>query len=194
MRKKGGMELSINAIVILIIAMVVLGIGILFIRGLFAKSAEQLTTAISGQQIANPATADTPLVADREVLLSKSNPTKTVVLSVFNTGTSPAINVAVSMSNCVSGTSVIDNGKPSTPKTLDYYSFKTSPQDISANTYAGYQGIVVFSDKAKASTDNPISLESGDTIVCKLQASKESGGWGTGSADPSTTVTFTVTS
>ena len=75
---------------ILIIAMVVLGIGILFIRGLFAKSGEKLTSAISSQEIKNPATLETPIVADREVSLQRSKPTKTIVVSVFNSATSEA--------------------------------------------------------------------------------------------------------
>ncbi len=56
MMKKGGMELSINAIVILIIAMVVLGIGILFIRGMFAKAQTTTFKALSSQETTNPAT------------------------------------------------------------------------------------------------------------------------------------------
>ncbi|MBW3022492.1 hypothetical protein KY308_00105 [Candidatus Woesearchaeota archaeon] len=174
MRKKGGMELSINAIVILIIAMVVLGIAILFIRGLFAKSGEKLTTAISSQELKNPATPDTPLVADREVLISRSNPTKTIVLSVFNSATQQAKEVQVGMSDCVSSEGELGSAN---------YSLRTVKQDIAQNTYVGYQAIVSF---------DPTLLTQGDTIVCRLVANTTTANiWDT---KPSTTVTFTVTS
>lgn len=182
MNKKAGMELSINAIVILIIAMVVLGIGILFIRGLFAKSAEKLTTAISTQEIKNPATPETPVVADREILISKTNPTKTLVISVYNIDRLIAGNVTVNMSDCVSGESIIE-GTGGTPK---YYLFRTAPQDIPGNTYVGYQGIVSFN-----TSQSGLNLKQGDTIVCKLEAKRNRG---TGTSLGSTTVSLSVTS
>ena len=181
MNKKAGMELSINAIVILIIAMVVLGIGILFIRGLFAKSAEKLTTAISTQEIKNPATPETPVVADREILISKTNPTKTIVVSVYNTDRISAPNVTIGMSDCVSGESIIDGGV-----TVPYYLFRTAPQDIQGNTYVGYQGIVSFN-----TSQSGLNLKQGDTIVCKLEAKRNRG---TGTSLGSTTVSLSVTS
>jgi hypothetical protein len=177
MRKKGGMELSINAIVILIIAMVVLGIGILFIRNLFAKSGEKLTTAISSQEIKNPATPETPLVADREVNIQMSKPTKTIILSVFNPSVNTASGVNVSMSNCVAGISTLKNDASG-------YSFKTALQDIPANRYVGYQAIVTF---------NASQLSTDDTIVCKLMAF-ETGATKYWTTNATTTVQFTVTS
>lgn len=184
MRKKGGMQLSINAIVILIIAMVVLGIGILFIRGMFGKSSERLTTAISSQDIQNPATPDKPLVADKEVLLPKSNPTKTITMSVYNIAKDEAVDVTVNMSNCVAGQSTINSS------TEEYWTLKTAPQDIASNSYVGYQAVAVFEGSG-------LELVQGDTIVCKLEASGTKSGttgddaWAT---NPSTTIVFQVTS
>ncbi len=185
MRKRGGMQLSINAIVILIIAMVVLGIGILFIRGLFGKSAERLTTAISAQDIQNPATPDRPLVADKEVLLPKSNPTKTATMSVYNVAQNAVEDVTVNMSDCVAGQSTVESNAG-----IPYYSLKTAPQDIPSNAYVGYQAVAVFDDEGD---DNPgLQLSQGDTIVCKLEAQEGSSSeWTT---NPSTTIVFPVTS
>ncbi|MEM4337012.1 MAG: hypothetical protein QXG86_03340 [Candidatus Woesearchaeota archaeon] len=177
MNKKGGMELSINAIVILIIAMVVLGIGILFIRGLFAKSAEKLTTAISAQELKNPATPDQPIVADREVIISRTNPTKTIIISVFNAGTQTAQGVTINMSDCVTSGTTELNAEAD-------YTLKTAPQDIPKNAYVGYQAIVRFNESA--------NLAQGDTIVCKLTATpRNSNVW---DVYPSTTITFLVSS
>jgi len=175
MNKKGGMELSINAIVILIIAMVVLGIGILFIRGLFSKSAEKLTTAISSQEIANPATPDQPIAADREVLISRTNPTKTIKLSVFNVGNDIAKGIIVNMSNCVSSGASLS---------IADYSLRTSEQNIPKNSYVGYQAIVKFNPSA--------NISQGDTIVCKIFADTTDSGTAQFWTDPSTTITFTI--
>ena len=189
MNKKAGMELSINAIVILIIAMVVLGIGILFIRGLFAKSAEKLTTAISSQEIANPATPDQPVVADKEVLLSRTSTTKTIRLSVFNSGSGRATDVNVDMTHCVTSGAIALSDEDTGASLVDdssvpYYQLKTAPQDIEKNTYVGYQAIVKFSEGA--------SLAQGDTMVCKLEAKGDVAG--TEVSLGSTTITFSVTS
>ncbi len=71
--KKAGLELSINAIVILIIALIVLGIGVLFVRGMFGKISAKVTTSITDTEVTKPATPDDPMTLDpSQVSISKS--------------------------------------------------------------------------------------------------------------------------
>lgn len=89
LNKKAGMELSINAIVILIIAMIVLALGVVFVRGLFVKAGGKLGGAITGAQVAKPASPDEPITVDPtevQFSISRGEKAKTIVLSVFNTG------------------------------------------------------------------------------------------------------------
>lgn len=103
--KKAGMELSINAIVILIIAMIVLGLGVVFVRGLFVKAGGKLGGAITGAQVAKPASPDEPITVDPTQLefSVRGDKTKTVVVSVFNTESDDTISLTANCDTTVSG-------------------------------------------------------------------------------------------
>jgi len=166
MMKKGGMELSINAIVILIIAMVVLGIGILFIRGMFAKAQTTTFKALSAQDTTNPASADRPLVTDKEITLSLTDPTTTLAISVYNTGTSaiksPAVNLTINMTNCTD-----NKGDPVTPLG-SFIGFTPVIQgSVPASNFAGYQAAVTLLNKTR--------FNAGDSVVCTIKAESTNG-------------------
>ena len=61
--KKGSLNLSMNAIVVLILAITMLGLGLTFMRGLFKQATERVTEAVSAQELVNPPTVDSPLTA-----------------------------------------------------------------------------------------------------------------------------------
>ena len=83
-RKKASLQLSINAIVVLVMAMVLLGLGLSFIRHLINQGKEKFIGAIDMTEIDNPATASQPLVVDHNVKL-KSGGTTFLKLSYYNT-------------------------------------------------------------------------------------------------------------
>ena len=66
-RRSGSLQLSINAIVILVMAMVVLGLGLTFIRGLFNKGTENLGSVLDNTKLENPANPEQPMTVDRTV-------------------------------------------------------------------------------------------------------------------------------
>ena len=68
--KKADLSLSINAIVILILAITVMGLGLTFIRGLFKGATEKLGSALEATDITNPPTAETPLTIDQKITWS----------------------------------------------------------------------------------------------------------------------------
>ena len=162
MRRKGGMELSINAIVSLIIAMVVLGIGILFIRGMFGKAQTTTYKALTSQETTNPASADRPLVADREVVVSNTNPTATLAVSVYNSATSTATGLRIDLGSCVS-----TNGADATS------SISFTPvgnATVPSNQFASFQTVVGMKKNASA---YPFAV--GDSVVCTLYAESKEG-------------------
>jgi len=194
MNKKGGMELSINAIVILIIAMVVLGIGILFIRGMFAKAQTTTFKALTSQETTNPASADRPLVADREVTISTTSPTATLAISVYNTGTSSINDLSISVDKCIATEDiVIGSGSPQDVTSAISFTQITgasvpSNQFSSFSTVIGMKKVQSYSrDENQYTNDYP--FRPGDAITCTIKAT---GGGPTPTLSLSTTVIIKV--
>lgn len=79
--KKASLEIGVNTIVILVIAMILLGLGIGFVRGIFGK-ANTLPDIIDPTVLQNPPTAQEP------IMLSPTEPTVRV-------GDSASVNVGV---------------------------------------------------------------------------------------------------
>ena len=61
MNKKGSSNLSIQAIVIIVIAFVVLGLALTFVRLGFDKSTKQLVGVIDDNELKTPATFENPI-------------------------------------------------------------------------------------------------------------------------------------
>lgn len=86
MNKKGALELSVNAIVILIIALVILGLILAFVTGKF----KALSNMLTGTDDTTPkATPDFPiqLPGGANSLVLAKNEKKPMVISVYNGGT-----------------------------------------------------------------------------------------------------------
>ncbi len=86
--KKADLSLSTNAIVVMIIAIVILGLALTFSRGIFTKLGEALS-GIGGQTISNPATYDDPITlstANLEIVRGKKMPLSISVFNKFSTG------------------------------------------------------------------------------------------------------------
>jgi len=171
--KKAGMELSINAIVILIIAMVVLGIAILFVRGMFGKLGERVGREIAKGEIATPATPENPLTVDKEISISKAELKKSIDISVYNSLSTDASNVKLNIS-CVNST----GGDVPTNKIV----LATAPLSIPKNSYVGYRAILsINEDIAKL----------GESFICRIVANTTTpGNW----PAPSATTVITVVS
>ncbi|MBN1275637.1 hypothetical protein JXA12_05095 [Candidatus Woesearchaeota archaeon] len=65
--RSASLQLSINAIVVLVMAMVVLGIGLTFIRSMFDKATRNLGSIVDDTKIDNPASFDDPLTVESTV-------------------------------------------------------------------------------------------------------------------------------
>ena len=84
--KKADLSLSINAIVILILAITMLGLGLTFMRGLFKQATEKVESAVNVQQLTNPPTADNPLTVSPAALTVRSTKSDKLLAAFLNTG------------------------------------------------------------------------------------------------------------
>jgi len=85
--KKGGLQISINAIVILILAITVLGIGLGFIRGMFSKTIGQLgdvSDDIKNDMINRIRNSDERLALREENIEMKKSGEKTIYFGIRN--------------------------------------------------------------------------------------------------------------
>ena len=86
MDKKGALELSINAIVILIIAITMLGLGLGFVRGMFGKASGQFEE-LTGAEPEPPApSSSNPVTLSREVVIANSDEKVAIKVGFYNTG------------------------------------------------------------------------------------------------------------
>ena len=83
--KRGALNLSINAIVVLIIAIVFLGLALTFTRNLLNQSSDKLITGIDNVDISTPADADRPITVDGRLEVKK-NGKKLIKVSFYNSG------------------------------------------------------------------------------------------------------------
>lgn len=81
--RKGSLEIGVNTIVILVIAMMLLGLGIGFVKGIFGK-ANTLPDLIDTSNWQNPPTAAEPVRMTPSTLEIKSGKSKDVKIGVYN--------------------------------------------------------------------------------------------------------------
>jgi len=88
MNKKGSMELSVNSIVILVIAIVMLGLILGFVRSKFS----QLDPKIADTEVnAPPASASTPLTISRSEIITKQPNEITLKFNAYASSDIPSI-------------------------------------------------------------------------------------------------------
>ncbi len=88
--KKGALELSINAIVVLILAITMLSLGLAFMKGLFKKTTgqlEQVGEDIKNQMIEQLRTSSAKLTLNQEDITLKRGETREIYFGIKNVET-----------------------------------------------------------------------------------------------------------
>ena len=83
MKKKASLNLSVNAIVILVLAVVLLGLALAFIRGMFGKMTSKMGEIVDITQIEAKPTADMPITMPNKITI-KTNGRTTVQIGFYN--------------------------------------------------------------------------------------------------------------
>ncbi len=134
-RKKADLSLSINAIVILILAITVMGLGLTFIRGLFKGATEKLGGALEAAELKNPPSAEKQLTIDSKIstLLDEK---KNIQIGVYNPDTAQMTGIIPVIINCVNS-----KGDPQTTG----ITLAAPSQNIAPRGIAGYSAILTAS-------------------------------------------------
>jgi hypothetical protein len=91
MGKKGSMELSVNSIVILIMAITMLGIGIAFMNGMFGSLSTKLEQQFGDIPEPEAATGDKPVSLNDEFLIMESGKKYGAKVSLYNINSSDMV-------------------------------------------------------------------------------------------------------
>ena len=140
-KKQGSLSLSVNAIVVMVIAFVVLGLALTFTKIIFRGGQEQLERAIGVPKFEQEATADNPITISDNVNLPAKKVTK-LTFQYYNKNSFTATNVTMHVLNCKAedGTSLTGTALPSMVSSVasavglsDVYEFKTQLKANSAD-------------------------------------------------------------
>lgn len=102
--KKGSMEMSINSIVILVMAMALLGLGLVFIRGMMGGATAKLGKSIDTADLSEQPTSEKTVTIDPTVLLKK-NVNSRVKIGFYNKANSDYM-VKPSIYSCINSDGV----------------------------------------------------------------------------------------
>jgi len=99
--KKGSLQLSINAIVILVMAITLLSLGLGFIRSIFSGTVKDLVN-IKPDELTAPATADNPISLEEgnKITVKQGEENQEFVFSFYNTKANTANEVKFTIEGC----------------------------------------------------------------------------------------------
>ena len=152
--RKASLNLSINAIVVLILAITMLGLGLGFIRTMFKGATSKLGSAVEGVSLKNPADASNPLTMDEKIDIKQGGENQ-IEVGIYNKLSDEQTNVAIAIESCR------DTGNiemPSVPN-LAAPPIRSLPTGESA----GYKAILSL----KGNRDYLV----GNTYICSIEAS-----------------------
>ncbi len=164
MKRKGSISLSMQAIAIVVITIIVLGLVINMASTFLKRGAGQLGELVEGVKLKNPPTADEPLTFDEKPVFKGNQVENEIIINLYcNQGT--CSNVNFKFSECINSSG--DN----TPQTPTIINIK---KDVNLGESFGFPSII------------KTRLDPGD-YICNVQAVDRS----TIYAELQTTITVT---
>jgi hypothetical protein len=180
MNKKASMELGINTVVVLVIAMVIIAGGIAFIRGFFKLGEDKLGSAFNIGDFGNKPSSTDPLVLTDGNPVIKSSGTEKFRVGFYNRG-SGTVEVEIEFTDCKS-TGENPNCEEPVPQ------IQSLSQKVEPGESAGFENYITA--KCKNQEGALIALSKGE-YICTITASLVTG---EENAVESKQITFTVES
>ncbi|MBI4139757.1 hypothetical protein HY483_02225 [Candidatus Woesearchaeota archaeon] len=109
--RKASLDLSVNSIVVMVIAFVVLGLILTFTRGIFSFGQGQLAQITNVVDLAEKPTSENPIVPRSFILSPGDTAGRKVSMGLYNTGQSKITGVSISFDKCI-GNTAASNNKP----------------------------------------------------------------------------------
>ncbi len=155
MKKKGALELSVNSIVIMVIAFVVLGLILTFTRTIFKFGQEKTTSIFEATSLETQPDAENPITLP-DTINVKANGKKTMNVGYYNRNPFSAQNAKFGIYQCQdeNGLDVMteyDDGEEILPR------ITSASQTIEASNLKGYKIII-----------NEKGLTSGQLYICTV--------------------------
>jgi hypothetical protein len=161
--KKGAMGLSIQAIVIIVIGLVVLGLALAFTMDLFKKAELEIPGVIALARLNTEPTSSNPITVPEIVELERKK-SKTMTLGFYNKGEGTAVNAILELKQCKSEGG-IDNVELEKTPTITSISANVAVSEgqgysiiLSENGLS--EGIYICEMGVKCEKDCPVWLES----------------------------------
>lgn len=123
MNKKASLSLSVNAIVVLILAITMLGLGMAFIKGMFTDVQTKLEQQIGQESEPGAASAGEPITLSREHIMTTSGDTEIIKVNVFNPTNQKWTNVKTNIT-CIAGASPSSLATSSIDKDIEINSYE----------------------------------------------------------------------
>lgn len=99
--KKATLAISIGAIVIIVIAFVVLGLGLVLTKTIFGKAKEAIPGIFEVAKLGKEPTAEVPLTIRKDISIKRKD-TKPLDVGFYNTGISLLPDVEIDIRDCLS--------------------------------------------------------------------------------------------
>ena len=158
MSKKADLNLSIQAIVIIILAITLLGLGLTFMRQFIGRGSESLSGILEGVQLENPATSNTPITIKPTVPVQIGKKSTEVLIGFHCNAATPCHEAKPKITRCeppLAGTAYKD------PTFAD--AFLTPKVDVNPHEGIGFRAIL-DNEKFKDSSDTFIP----GTHICSI--------------------------
>ena len=153
--RSAAMQLGISTIVILVIAMVMIGAGISFIRTIFSSGEQVVLESVPSEDLTLNPTASSPFELSKTRLEGQQGTSTSLQVGIYNEDTS-STDVNVSMSNCknISGDDASDQ-----------FNFVSTNRTVQPSSSTGFRILVNLPSENNAVDASP--------YLCKLKANMD---------------------
>jgi hypothetical protein len=164
MNKKASMELGINTVVVLVIAMVIIAGGIAFIRGFFSLGEKKLGGAFDIAEFGvQPSSVERIVLVEGTPTIKRTN-TESVKVGYYNKE-DDALGVFIAITDCRTTVANPNCATPDNPRPI----ISSLPQDVKSGESAGFETFITAS--CLNSENKHVGLTAGD-YICNLKAAQ----------------------
>lgn len=144
--KKAALNLSVQAIVILVIAFVVLGLALTLTRYIFGMAQEKAGGAIDIIELESKPTSDNPITIPKKIIIARGD-SKELDIGVYNTRDTPYTDATLGISRCLR---TIGDPAERAVEPEDLPSLVTVEQSIVASDSKAYRAYLTENGKLSA--------------------------------------------